>query len=306
MNKMNDAKSATLAKWTGVGVALILVALLVKGCNQWGGTVQAPKLEPVKVNKKIVANKIIEINGVNHKNQFTLNGSVPSSTIKAQVDAELKRVFGVDNYINNLVVDETVKSPNWFNKLSGLFDHFKLPGSEVSILGDVITLSGTAGSLKNRLQDFVGDSTKVNLLNINIAAQVATKGALNTLNTLTSESSADEILSTLALQVINFASGSTEIPLENQVVLKKAAALLKAKKDVVFEISGHADSQGTPAANLDLSMRRAQAVRQFLIEKGGLSSAMLIAKGYGDALPISDNTTETGRLKNRRIAYKLL
>lgn len=305
MDKMNDAKNTVYARWFGVVVAVSLVALLVKGCDQWGVTVQAPKIELVKANKTIVASKIIELNGVNHKNQFTLNGSVPSSIIKVQIDAELKRVFGVDNYVNNLVIDEMVKSPDWLSKLPNLFDHFKLPGSEVSIFGDVMTLSGTAGSLEIRLQEFVGDSAKVNLLNTQAAAQLATKGALDALNALTSDSSSEEILRALGSQVINFASGSIEIPHHNQVVLAKAAALLKLKEGVEFEISGHADNQGSSLSNFALSTKRAQVVRQFLIEKGGLPDGMLTAKGYGDSLPISDNTTETGRLKNRRIVYTL-
>lgn len=308
MDNIQNNKNGLWAKWVGVAAVAILVALLARSCDKWGTTVQPPKVEPAKVNKieAPVANKLISLSGVNQNGRFVLNGSVPSSGIKMQMDGELKRIFGADNYVNNLTVDATIKAPNWFGQLSGLFDHFKLPGSEVTVHGDVITLSGTAASLKDRLQTFLGASTKVNLLNIDVAAQTATKGALDTLNTLVPESPAPAVLDAMSLQIINFASGSTEIPAENQVVLKKAAQLLKTKKDFTFEVSGHADNQGSAASNLALSNKRAQAVRRFLIEKAGLPAAMITAKGYGDVLPVADNATETGRLKNRRIAYKVL
>jgi outer membrane protein OmpA-like peptidoglycan-associated protein len=123
------------------------------------------------------------------------------------------------------------------------------------------------------------------------------------LTNLPADAAGKDILEAMSLQIINFPSGSTAIPASNQAVLKKAAELLKDKKDFKFEIGGHADNVGKPETNLALSGKRAEAVRAFLINNG-VAAAMLTAKGYGDTLPIADNTTETGRLKNRRIEYK--
>jgi outer membrane protein OmpA-like peptidoglycan-associated protein len=105
------------------------------------------------------------------------------------------------------------------------------------------------------------------------------------------------------MQIINFASGSAQIPAINQTVLKKAAVLLKGKTDV-FEIAGHADNIGNEANNLTLSETRAKAVRAFLV-KQQVPANNITAKGYGSAVPVASNDTETGRLKNRRIEYKL-
>jgi outer membrane protein OmpA-like peptidoglycan-associated protein len=149
----------------------------------------------------------------------------------------------------------------------------------------------------------LGDGFKVSTLDIANASKAATGNALDTLNALKPDASGKEILDALNLQIINFASGSAVIPAENQAVLKKAATLLKDKKDFTFEIGGHADNVGNEAANLTLSEKRAAAVRDLLI-KNGVANNMLTAKGYGSTIPVADNTTEAGRFKNRRIEYR--
>lgn len=303
MTTPQQSNKGQWAKWIGVGVAALLVALLFRGCDKWGQTTQVPEPVPVTVNKVAEATKAMLLTGANVNGKFTLNGVVPSDAIKAQIDAELKKTFGDGNYVNNLTVAADVKPAGWLARLSGLFDWFKLPGSEVTFNGDVITLSGTAGSLRDKLQAFVGDTAKVEGLDVAAAAQIATGSALDALNALPTDASGDDVLKAMSLQIINFASGSTQIPAENQAVLSKAAQFLKAQSTFKFEIAGHADNVGASDANLALSNKRAEAVRAFLV-KNGVASANITAQGYGDTMPVSDNTTETGRLKNRRIEYK--
>ena len=296
------------AKWLGAGVAALLVALLFRGCDDWSKTVEAPQPAPVTINKTEVpvapvGARAMMLTGANVNGQFTLNGEVPTDAIKAQIDAELKKVFGEGNYVNNLTVAADVKPAGWLAKLTGLFDFFKLPGAEVTFNGDAVTLSGTANSLKDKLQAFLGTDYKISNLDVAATAQTATQNSMEALTNLPADAAGKDILEAMSLQIINFSSGSTAIPASNQAVLKKAAELLKDKKDFKFEIGGHADNVGKPETNLALSGKRAEAVRAFLINNG-VAAAMLTAKGYGDTLPIADNTTETGRLKNRRIEYK--
>ncbi len=304
--------SSSISKWVGAGVAALLVALLFRGCGVWDKTVETPKaVAPAasaalaKSAEQAVATKPIQLMGVNKNGKFELSGIVPSEDIKASIDAELKKVFGEGNYINNLTVSADVKPSAWTSKITGMFDLFKLPGAEMNVDGDTMTLSGTAASLKDKLQNYFGDTMKVNALDIAEAAKTATGSAMDALNALKADASGQQVLDALSLQIINFASGSTAIPADNQAVLKKAAEFLKAKQDFKFEIGGHADNKGNAAGNLSLSDKRAAAVRNFLIANG-VPVAMMTAKGYGDTMPVADNTTESGRLKNRRIAYKAM
>jgi outer membrane protein OmpA-like peptidoglycan-associated protein len=72
-----------------------------------------------------------------------------------------------------------------------------------------------------------------------------------------------------------------------------------------IEISGHTDSTGDAAANLQLSKDRANVVYQELI-KNGVEATRLTATGYGSAKPVATNDTEDGRQKNRRTEFKIL
>lgn len=71
---------------------------------------------------------------------------------------------------------------------------------------------------------------------------------------------------------------------------------------VNLEIAGYSDGVGAPPAKLEMSKERAQAVRAFLV-KNGVPPQSLTATGYGDANPVADNTTASGRFANRRIEF---
>jgi len=65
-------------------------------------------------------------------------------------------------------------------------------------------------------------------------------------------------------------------------------------------IEGHTDSVGSEAYNLDLSQRRADAVRNFLLQNG-VNAAQITTRGYGKASPVASNDTVEGRQQNRRV-----
>ena len=74
--------------------------------------------------------------------------------------------------------------------------------------------------------------------------------------------------------------------------------------DLSIEVAGHTDARGPDAYNLDLSRRRAETVRRYLLDRGVTN--VLTARGYGEREPIADNGTETGRAENRRVVLKVL
>ena len=76
------------------------------------------------------------------------------------------------------------------------------------------------------------------------------------------------------------------------------------KPELHVEVQGHTDSVGAAAYNLNLSQRRADAVKAYLIGKG-VSASVLAAKGYGMTQPIASNSTAEGRAQNRRVAFEV-
>lgn len=104
----------------------------------------------------------------------------------------------------------------------------------------------------------------------------------------------------VALEGVTFASGSAQLTADAQVYLEDIAAWLASEPDGRYEIRGHTDSAGDPERNRSLSARRAESVRQALIDLG-LPAASLTAVGLGADHPIADNSTATGRAQNRRV-----
>lgn len=105
---------------------------------------------------------------------------------------------------------------------------------------------------------------------------------------------------------ISFRSGQAELLSESHQALESIAQFLKENPELRLEIQGHTDSQGNESFNLDLSQRRAEAVRSYLVEELGIEADRLSAKGYGESSPVADNLTEEGRRMNRRIALLIL
>ena len=75
--------------------------------------------------------------------------------------------------------------------------------------------------------------------------------------------------------------------------------------DLRLEIQGHTDDVGDDAKNLDLSQRRAESVKAYLVAQG-IDEGRLEAKGFGETVPIADNKTKAGRAENRRVEFKLI
>ncbi len=106
----------------------------------------------------------------------------------------------------------------------------------------------------------------------------------------------------IVLEGINFAVNSAVITPESESTLQKALRTLKAHPDITVEIRGYTDNTGSRKYNLKLSQRRAESVRNWLVNHG-VNPDKVSAVGYGPDNPIAPNNTPEGRLKNRRIEF---
>lgn len=104
---------------------------------------------------------------------------------------------------------------------------------------------------------------------------------------------------------VTFALNSSVITSDFDGEIGRAAAFLKQNPGVEANVEGHADSTGEEDYNRWLSDRRAKAVRQLLITKHGVDPEQIIAVGYGESRPITDNSTPEGRAANRRVELVL-
>jgi outer membrane protein OmpA-like peptidoglycan-associated protein len=100
---------------------------------------------------------------------------------------------------------------------------------------------------------------------------------------------------------IRFATNSAQILPESAAVLNQIARVLKDDPKLELIIEGHTDNVGGPDFNLDLSRKRAEAVKRWLADKEGVSEVRLATVGYGLTRPVADNGSEDGRGQNRRV-----
>ncbi|CAB3786408.1 Outer membrane protein A [Paraburkholderia ultramafica] len=243
----------------------------------------------------------------------TLTATVGSEAEKTQLIDELTRRLGAYNFVQNITVDQNVKPADWLAHLDGLLPLMTLPGAEVKVAGTRIELSGSAADAKlgwlDKLKSLFGASYQIGSFDAAHAVADATENFRNAIKgRLTPDSTCApaDIVKVLNLQVINFASASARVPALAVEDLNLSARVLNAcahsGKAARLEVSGYSDNVGGAQANLQLSRKRAQAVRAYLV-KAGVPAGSLIAHGYGDANPVTSNDTAGGRFTNRRIEF---
>jgi outer membrane protein OmpA-like peptidoglycan-associated protein len=97
-----------------------------------------------------------------------------------------------------------------------------------------------------------------------------------------------------------FATNQATILPGAQAQLDQVAEALKTQAEHHFSVEGHTDNQGTDKINDELSTRRANAVRDYLIVHG-VAAAAISAQGFGSTRPVADNKSPEGRAMNRRV-----
>lgn len=211
-------------------------------------------------------------------NAVMLSGSFPDQASLDQFVAAANSVFGAENVDGSgLTVDPETT----------------LAGSRIRITG-LIDAGDTRGdALQTELATFFGGTT------IDQSGLTFDTGA-DALTRLEERLKAD-----LAATPILFNSASFDVDDfdENNDILTRAAAAINAAPGIPVEVVGHTDSSGNAGANQLLSLDRANAVLDRLVELG-VDAERLTARGAGSAEPVADNDTEDGRAANRRIVFE--
>jgi hypothetical protein len=109
----------------------------------------------------------------------------------------------------------------------------------------------------------------------------------------------------IVLRGVNFDFNKSDIRPDSRPVLDHAAEFLRDNPNVRISIEGYTDSVGSESYNEALSLRRAEAVFRYLVNHG-VAPARMEAVGYGEAQPVADNDTESGRAQNRRVELRVM
>lgn len=103
---------------------------------------------------------------------------------------------------------------------------------------------------------------------------------------------------------VTFDTGSAVVRPGLHSEIDRVARVMSQYPDTLIRVEGHTDSRGTNEYNMDLSNRRANAVRELLVLRG-IAVNRIEVVGFGETMPVASNETEAGRQKNRRVEIKI-
>ena len=103
---------------------------------------------------------------------------------------------------------------------------------------------------------------------------------------------------------VTFDTNSTEVRRGLYTEINRIAGVLNQYPDTLIRVEGHTDSKGSDEYNMNLSKRRADAVKTLLGQRGVADSRMEVV-GLGETMPVATNDTEAGRQMNRRVEIKI-
>jgi len=103
---------------------------------------------------------------------------------------------------------------------------------------------------------------------------------------------------------VTFDTNSTVVRPGLYSELNRVAGVLSQYPQTLVRVEGHTDSVGTNEYNQDLSVRRAMAVKNLLVQRG-VADSRIDSVGYGETMPVATNDTEAGRQRNRRVEIKI-
>lgn len=234
-----------------------------------------------------------------------LRGRLTDEMQRAAVDSFARARFGSSKVYVATRFDPELPDGWPVRVLAALESLALLDNGSVLVRADTVEVKGVTGSqtAKARISQILsgrlgqGKTFKVD---------VRYDKALDPIASIpTPEECVQDVDAVLAKQKITFTPGSAELDAAAGSVMGALASALKGCTAIKIEIAGHTDSQGSDQGNLSLSQARAEAVL-LALQGRQVDVSGMVAKGYGETVPIADNKTEAGREANRRIEFTLI
>jgi len=107
----------------------------------------------------------------------------------------------------------------------------------------------------------------------------------------------------LSTNAIQFKSGSDNLLQESYKTIREIAKVLENNQNINIKIVGHTDDEGSESSNLELSKKRAMAVKNSLVNQYGIAEHRIITSGKGESDPVASNNSDKGKAQNRRVEF---
>jgi len=278
-----------------LGLVTILVLAVLIGAVTLGIVNSSSSQSTTQTTTKSEVSRPIVMGNFNfavENGKITLSGDVVDEKAKLSLLTPAKLFWGEDNVVDQLNIKPdaprfwwNVKPFDVLSKLKSIPD-FKLKLSDNLISGTAsVGSEGIKDQLLTGLKNWFSSNAKSDVtVNVNAALgqdQVDPKTLLN--------------LS------IEYATGASEVPDNIKPQLLQIAQILKDDPRGIA-INGHTDNTGAAQDNKVLSLARAEKIKAYLVSQG-VDASRLNTAGFGDEKPVSDNNSDAGKAKNRRIEF---
>lgn len=232
---------------------------------------------------------------------LTLRGSLPSEANKAAILQRAQELYGTapGRVVDELIVDSNVGTAAWTDNIPQvlpILGHMIERGS-IIVDGRTIVLSGLVDNDRAKTT-VLQELTPLAQTGLQLEDHVLTDPSLASSSSL--QKKLNEILSQASIE---FDSNTATLTPRSRATLDRLIAQLRHAPRVTIEIGGHTDKYGEPDYNLQLSRRRAEAVRDYFVSHG--LTNQFTAVGYGASRPLSVTETRTGLQQNRRIELRV-
>jgi len=226
--------------------------------------------------------------------QVVVSGAVADEVTRNALLTRLREIYGNERVSDQLTVGGVVTPPQWSANVQRLLTpelksvshgELKIEGTQVTVRGETVNEVMRQEVVSQMASALPSAYTVKNALRVGAADQRLLDDTLNN-------------------RTVEFESGSAILTPEGKAVLDDMVDALQKARGKRVEIIGHTDDVGSRQANLVLSVARADAVKNYLLE-AGLSAEHFVASGAGPDRPITSNASEAGRARNRRIEFRL-
>ena len=246
---------------------------------------------------------------LNASSQVLLTGYVPDAETHTRIVKLAQDKFGADKVVDQL--KEIAGAPEgWLQSVNAGLVNLQRLDQGVAEWEDLnLRISGNVASesiktqITDQLKTALPDSYASRLNLIATAPVVAAPAQkMSVEEKVSAVSCQEQFTGLLSNSIINFRTANADISADSYALLDKLAVVAKECPTANITVEGHTDSRGAESYNQQLSQNRAQSVVDFLASKG-VDAARLTAIGFGENVPIADNTTSEGRALNRRIEF---
>ena len=232
---------------------------------------------------------------------LTLRGSLPSETSKTAILQRAQELYGTTpgRVVDQLAVDPRVGPAAWAGNVPlilPILGHMTERGS-IIIDGHTIVLSGRVDNERAKAT-ILREIAPLALTGLELEDHILAAPLPAPSPSL--QKKLNEILSHTSIE---FESNTTTMTPRGRATLDQLITLLRRAPHTAIEIGGHTDKYGAPDYNLQLSRRRAEAVRHYFISHG--LTNQFTAVGYGASRPLSAAQTRAGFQQNRRIELRV-